>query len=265
MTIKKDGASGLPTNAQITSREFETDMGETLEYEWTGAKDDALTKYNTLKALAMAGPSIRSVRYQNANGRGRVMFRQTLNVEGDPEIIEVYAVTVVQPVYMSEFFSAGGTAELDDDEVSWVRDCCEMNYSEADITAYAVDSNNVPVTWQQWANWTDAMKELRHHIQHGHEQDEDHRFVVRRSRYVHGRRQTKASFANIGQVVDLPSFGGAVNSLLDSFPDGYWRKMPPYAEWLGDGKWRVTEEWAWARHYSVIYGGDWSLLDWSEA
>ena len=263
MTIQKHGASGLPTNAQITSREYETDMGETFEYEWTGAKNDALAKYNALKVLAQVGPSVRSVRLQNQNGRGRVMYRETVNVQGDPEIVEVYAVTAVQSVYLSEFFSAGGAAELDDDEVTWVRKCSEQNWSEDDITKSALDKNNVAVTWQQWANWTDAMKELRHHLQHGHEHDEDHRFVVRRSRYVHGRRQIKASFANIGQVVELPNFGGAIDSLLDSFPDGEWRKMPPYAEWLGDGKWRVTEEYAWAREYSVLYGGSWSLIDWS--
>jgi len=260
MAPEKVGNQALPTDAQITGKEFVVGLGESAEYEWSGTPGECEVKYDLLKANAIAGNGIEQVRWHNRTGRGTVMYRQARysGSAEDPyaEIEEVYAVDVMRDTESADYFTAG-TYELSDDECVWVKLCAEQSYDEDEITAYAIDADGAAVSWKQWANWTFAMKQLRYHLIHGAASFVDTAFVARRTRYGVRTSQIKASFDDINRVVDQPNLSSAVDSLLDSFPDGEWLKKPPQADYLKRGKWRVTEEWHWATKWSVIYGGTW--------
>jgi len=260
MSATKNGTQTLPTDAPTWIKVYTSGSGEVETNEWAGEKSDILTKYEELKADAEAGENIASLEASGNNGRSKLIarFGRTGSISseyGDDVTIieELYAVDVVKDLRASPYFSTAAT-KLTDDQVSWVQTCVDNQWSEADITTEgdAVSRNN-------WAAYTDSMKELRYHLLHGHDSYFETGFILRRSLYGVRTSVIEGSFTGINTVVAAPTFASQMDTLIAALPAGEWLYKPPAAEHLGKGKWRISLEWHYAAKWSKVYGGTWGL------
>jgi hypothetical protein len=103
------------------------------------------------------------------------------------------------------------------------------------------------------------MKELHYHVMHGQESYYETGFVLRRSKNGLITSQIKEAFTGINTVVTAPTFLSEMDNLILALPTGEWLYRPPQAEYIGGGKWRITQEWHWAAKWSKMYGGTWGV------
>lgn len=267
----------MPSTAPKVTKEWAPGVGEVETREWKGTKADIEVLYGEAKEAATAGTSpIANLTFTNDVGRASLIARYATQgsevIEGVPSevtiIEELYAVDVVKDIVLAPIFRTHvdnwltgvyGVAPDPDyfttnDQIAWVRFCCEERYSEAEITT-AGTLNGKP----GWSEWTLGMKELRNHIMHGQDSYYETAFVLRRSAYGVRSSAVEASFVNINRVVEAPTFSTSMQHLIEALPDGEWLYKPPQAESLGRGRWRVTREWHWADQWSIVYGGSFHL------
>jgi len=242
---------------------FSPGIGTTVDYEYSGTADECAGKFNVWKQQAqiggIPGNNIRQVTLEQNNGRGRVIAQfhrqMTTPVAGVPAdvvvIEELAAIDIVRDAMAADYF-VSGTAALTEDRAAAVRKACQYCLTEEEITAKACGG----IAWSQW---TDAMKELRYHLLHGQSAYYETGFILRRSKNGLITSQIKEAFTDINKVVEAPTFLSEMDKLIESLPSGEWLYKPPQAEYLGEGKWRVTQEWHWAEKWSKMYGGTWGL------
>ena len=256
---------GLPTSAQTVRKNFTPGTGETIDYEYSGTAEECAGKYNVWKQQSrlggIPGNNIRSITLDQTQGRGRVMAQFSRNdggsnsVAGTPADVavveELIAVDIVRDVFAAAYFTTGGAAAVTDDQAVIVRKAVRLSLPEAKITATSCGL--------AWASWTDGMKQLRYHLAHGQESYYETGFVLRRSKHGVITSKIKEAMENINEVVTAPTFASEMDKLIQSLPAGEWLYRPPQAEYLGDGKWRITQEWHWAVKWSKMYGGTWGL------
>jgi len=260
MSATKHPNVGPPTNPPVVRRTFSTEGGEIIEHEWPkGTKEELLTLYNQYMASMRVGSSVGNIEYQNSEGKGtlKVKYGRTgQQIEGEPDTVamaeEVIAVDVIKDISEAPYFDA-----LTDNQIAEVRLASEEGYDTDQITALATKDQQGMRTI--WANWTTAMKELRHHYLHGVSNYYETGFVLRRVRFCVRTSETLLTFTDINRVVAPPTFRTDMFSLFENLPTGEWLYRPPQAEYLGRGKWRTTQEWHWATQWSVVYGGTWQL------
>lgn len=260
MAATQNGTTGLPSNPPTTTKEWSYGLGETQSKEWRGAPADIDAKYESLKGDLNIG----KVTQSNADGRARVVAQfgrsnnGTENYGDDvTEIEELYAIDIVKDIYTAPYWTTATATKLTDDQVAWVRECSEGNYSEAKITLQAAAYTPPNIAW---ANWTNSMKELRHHVLDGETSYLLTGFILRVSLYGVRTSFIGATFSNINEVAtSAPTLSAYMLSLVDQLPSGEWLYKPPQVEHLGGGRWRVVREWHWADKWSKIYGGTWGL------
>lgn len=261
MSVTKHGVGTIPTTAPTFTKEFITGAGETRteEYPWGDrAELDAL--YEQKKAEALAGSNIAGLTLTSDGSRGRLVVRIGREGGADPLygdevaiVEELYAIDIQKDIWNADYFNAGGTAPLSDNQVAWVRECCDQRWSEDEIDTYGAERSRETYT----VDWSAGMKELRYHILHGEEVVLVYGLVLRRSLYGVRSSQIKTTFTGINTVVTTPTFRTEMQDLVDSLPSGEWLKRVPDVEHLGKGRWRVSESWQWAEKWSVVYGGTW--------
>ena len=254
---------GLPSSAQTVRTTFNPGVGTTSEYEYTGTAAECLGKYNVWMQQAqiggIPGNNIREVQLERSEGRGRVIARfsrdRTESIAGEPNDVavveELMAVDVVRDCRAAAYFLSGGTAAVTDDGAAVVKKAVDFGFTEAEITEEKCGI--------AWASWTAGMKELRYHMLHGQESYYETAFILRRSKTGILTSKIKEAFTNINIVVPAPEFATEMDKLILALPAGEWLYKPPQAEYLGEGKWRITQEWHWAVAWSKMYGGTWGI------
>ena len=254
--------AGLPTDPPTRRLRWGNDTGQQETAEWRGTREDIEAKYDDLVALGVGAGGIESVELTGAQGRCKVVATYATDlVDDDVTIIEeLYAVDMLKDILNAPYFNTGGAAALTDNEAVVVRAVSEQGLvddstGEGSIDAY-VHRNGLSGSFL-WANWTEAMKQLRYHMLHGNESYLETRFILRRSKYGVQTSEVNLTFGDINTVVDTPSFSTPMTSLISSLPAGEWMKKPPSVSYLGRGRWRTEEEFHWADKWSVIYGGTW--------
>jgi hypothetical protein len=263
MSATKVPVVGLPTAAQTVTLDYAPGVGESQSQEWSGEYTECLGKYNGLVAQSKLGGypgnNIRSVQLRSDQGRARVVAqfarKADLSISGVPDDVvivkELYAVDIVRDVTASAYFVTGGGAAVSDDEAVIVRKCVQRGWAESEIIV-----PNVPAAYV-FTSWSAAMKEVRYHLAHGQESYYETAFILRRSKTGIQTSQIKEAFTNINAVVTAPTFATDMDKLILALPAGEWLYKPPQAEYIGEGKWRVTQEWHWAAKWSKMYGGTW--------
>ena len=250
----------LPDPAPTITKTFILGSGETQTQEWTGVPADIEALYQLKKTEAQAGSNISQLETVNAQGRARLVAsfgRITEDAEHGNTVTtveELYAIDIIRDVRAAPYFCTGGTGALTDDEACVVTKAVDHKLTQAEII--------VPTVTIAWAAWTAGMKQLRYHMLHGQESYYETGFILRRSLQGIQTSPIKASFAAINTVVTAPSppMSSGMNQLIQSLPAGEWMYKPPQAEYLGKGRWRITQEWHYAKQWSKIYsGGSWGL------
>jgi hypothetical protein len=250
----------------VRTKTFIPGIGETETQEWPiGTRGDLQAKYDALvfnsKIGGLATGNMTALSYKNAEGRASLVatFEKATSensIDGTNTRIveELYAIDVVRDVRSAPYWTTEAATKLDDDDASWVQKCVDNNWSEAEITSYGTKYSRTV-----WAAWSDSMKQLRYHMNHGQDSYFETAFILRQSKHGVITSQVKASFTNINTVVTAPTLSTQMNLLIEALPSGEWIYKPPQAEHLGGGKWRISLEWHWAAKWSKIYGGTWGL------
>ena len=258
MTVKKTpNTTDITLEPPIRALNYAVGIGETEEREWSEDRALLLEKYEQLKTEIEAGNpdrgNIVSLQYGYSAGRGRLVVRYERSdpnnnpaLDGSRLVEELYAVDVLRDVRAAPYWATGGDGAITDDNIAVVTAAVEKSYTESEIDA------NLDVAW---ASWTDAMKDLRWHMMRGQDSYFETAFILRRSAYGVYTNSIKAIFTNINRVVDAPTFQSKMDELIDELPPGEWLYKPPQAQQLGNGVWRVSNEWHWAKQWSVVYGG----------
>jgi len=264
MAAEKRPNNDLPTNPQRVTKEYIPGQGENKTWEWNGTAAEVEAKYNQLKG-STPDDNISSVTFENNEGRARCMARFEFDEQVDdpntlPEgqtngcslVEELYAVDVIKDICEAPYWLEG--TALTDEQIVWIRFVSEERYTEAEIT------NEAPTAPLEWENWSDKMKNLRYHILHGVTSYYETGFVVRRVRTGIRNRGVSVAFTGINRI-DTSGAGLTFSTymvrMLQNLPSGQYLKRPPQAEYLGRGKWRVSEEWHYAAEWSVVYNGSW--------
>ena len=261
MSITKHPDVGLPTNPPVVTKDAVFGVGETVTHEWPmGANADCEALYEAFVAQMNSGANIGQVTYKNQQGRGNVVVRYGRtgqDILGEPDTVamveEVIAVDVDRDMAENPYFET-----LTNDQVAEIRRASEEHWSETEITTRSATEELGGGT--AWASWTALMKELRNHLTHGNNIWHDTAFIFRRSRFSVQTADTLLTFADINKVATTsPGFKTDMLNLLQSLPAGEWLYRPPTAEFLGRGRWKTTQEWHWAKQWSIVYGGTWHL------
>jgi hypothetical protein len=270
-----------PEIPHVYRKEWSADQGTQHTSEWEGTPDDMKQKFVDLSAVAAAGGNnINQLSYENARGRARVMARFSSSGQSTPDfpdnvtvVEELYAIDVIRDITESDYFSQTITAPawmvakqnaiakglpLSDEAIAFVRAVSEIRASEAGIDKYA-DQNDFADDPYHWENWTTGMKELRFHLLRGAESYYETAFVLRQSLHGIKKAQMGVTFTGINLIDQgVLSFATDMADLLDELPEGEWIQKSPQAEHLGQGRWRVTKEWHYAKKWSIVYGGSWN-------
>ena len=259
-----------PTNAPTVTKEFVPGVGERTVEEWPlGTPTDIDAKYETAKAAAIAGTdNIANVTYRGREGRASLVIRYGREAGDVAEygdevqvIEELYAVDVIRDMRLAPYFSPKEPDgdDLTNKQMAFVKRCTSMGYDEDEIEKYVydqgLDSDHL------YANWTAKMKSLYGHLNRGEDYYETG-FVLRRSLYGLRSSRINVNFTGINKVADgkeghaeKPFFKSPMDSLVALLPPGEWLYRTPGTEHLGQGRWRVTEEWQWAPGWSIVYDG----------
>ena len=242
----------LVTDGQALTRDWTLGDGETQTKEWAGERTKVATKFDELKAEALAGGNIRALAYKRRTGRatltasyGRGEGNTTIYPDDVTMIEELYGVDIIRDIRSAPYWTTTTATKLTDDLIADVSDAVENNYSEAEIT--------------NWGTWIASQKQLRYHMLHGQDSYYETGFIMRQSLYGVRTSAIKAAFTNANKVVAAPVFKTSMLGLLSALPSGEWILKPPQAEYLGHGKWRVSIEYHYAKKWSKIYGGTWGL------
>jgi hypothetical protein len=247
----------LPDPAPTIRKTWVLGSGETEAQEWTGVPADIEAKYQLKKTEAQAGSNISQLETENAQGRARLVVsfgRITEDAEHGNTVTtieELYAVDILEDISTHNYFTVDAGTKITDDQAAAVIKACDLKLAEAEIIL-----PTVPIAW---AAWTAAMKQLRYHLNHGCQSLPEQSFVLRRSLYGVQTSKILVSFTGINTVVTAPSMSSSMNKLVGALPTGEWLYKPPQAEHLGQGKWRITQEWHWRQKWSKLLGGTWGL------
>ena len=251
MAVTEHPDAGLPSNAQTVMTEWAPDTGETRTEEWKGAPGDIAAQYTAQQSAS----GIRGITKRIAEGRATLICRFERTDSGQPESVvtieELYAQDVVRPIEYAPYFTTAAT-KIADDDISWVLRVVEEQWEEAKIT-----TEGDALGRKNWAAWTDPMKELRYHLNHGVQSYLETTFTFARSRYGIRTSQMQATFSDINTVVTAPVFSTSMDAIVATLPDGEWLKRSPRVTHMGKGRWQVQEEWIYAAKISVVYGGTW--------
>ena len=282
----------LLTDPPVSGRNYANDQGISKFSQWEDTPDKITSQFDALKATADAGGNhIASLEQRNSKGRSTLIARFTSEGQGtagypnDVTVMEeLYAIDVLKDMSTAPYFSETLTTAngfpahmvaaqdagtkglpLTDNQVAFVRDVSSRNMSEDAITAHSSDTGNAST--YAWANWTIGMKELRYHLIRGADTYFETGFVFRRGQHGVQRSQVQASFDGInaiakdaaGDALPVPTFSSQMGDLIESLPAGEWLYKPPQAEHMGGGRWRVTQEWHYAKKWSIVYGGTWNF------
>jgi len=259
MTATKHPDQNPPADPPSITRDSVYGVGEKVTYEWPmGTKDDIKALYDEYKADMNNGENIQQVTYKNQTGRGSLVVRwgrEGSQIQGEPETVamieEVIAVDIVKDICEHPYFE-----DLTETEIAQARRAAEDYWDEDEIDARA--AKQALGGGALWTNWSAKKKTLYEHILHGVRSYFETGFVFRRQRYSVRTAETVLTFDGINKVeTESPGFDTDMLSLLSSLPAGEWLYRPPSAEYLGNGRWKTTQEWQWALKWSVIYGGSW--------
>lgn len=233
MSVKYPSTTGY---APVTKKDWNPDTGELVEESFIGEKSELDSLYTAAKSES----GVIAVQMQYANGRGSLAKRYERLVAGEtpaPGVSqELSSVDLVKSIYTHPYFASLTNAQM----VS-VRDAFEKTAGES-------------------GSWSTLQKSLYYHLVHGQEEYYETTFVFRSTRRVGGSRALSISTSNINEVVTAPTATGAMANLIASLPSGEWLKRPPTVRFIRAGVWEASEEWHWAKAWSVIYGGSFGLI-----
>jgi hypothetical protein len=219
---------------EVTRKDFTVEEGQAIEITLRGKASAVEAAYNTVKGTPetnMLGASLEI----NA-GRGTLVkrYQRVVTGESGDEIIEtqeLYAIDVIKDILTAPYF-----ATLYNSEILAVRTAYEENEEE--------DSG-----------WSALQKTLFYHLTHGVDSYFETGFIFTSTRQVSGKAALAIATTNINEVVTAPTTSGAMANLLSALPTGEWLKRPPRIRKIRTGVWEASEEWQWAKKWSVIYGG----------
>lgn len=259
--------NGLPTNPPRVTKDWTYGTGESIVREWSGLPSDISTEYDAQVAAAQGGSNIAQVSQTTENGRARLIVRfgrTGVGLPGYPDDVavveELYAVDVMKDINTANHYVSvvDGGAGLSDDKVAFVNKVSAMCLTEDEITTYAFRVQQDVLG--AWANWTNGMKSLRYHLLRGADTYYETGFILRRSQHAVRTAQVGVAFTGINTVAATdPDFTTPMSNLISALPAGEWLYRPPQAAYLGRGKWRVDQEWHWAKQWSIVYGGTWDV------
>jgi hypothetical protein len=212
------------------SLDYSPDTGEVEEESWRGDRASVATVYTQKKRFITLNKDMAGLSYSAEGGRATLVARY---VRGTASIDELYGVDVVEDIRTAPYFDSLTDAQ------------CQTAVNVAERGQAAP------------GGWSTAQKKLHQHWARGSQSYFRTGFVFRRSTQAMANRDTIAAFTGINTVVTAPASSGAVKKLLAALPEGEWLYKPPQAEYVGRGRWRITQEWHWAVKWSVVYGGTW--------
>ena len=283
MAPTKNPDQSPPTDPPVYRKEWSADQGLQYTSEWEGTPDDMDTMFGELSSVGAAGGNnITQLSYENARGRARVVARFSADGQGTigfPDNVtvveELYAIDVIRDITESAYFSQTITAPawmvakqdaatkglpLSDEAIAFVRAVSEIRASEDGIDKYA-DQNDFAADPYHWENWSTGMKELRYHLIRGADSYYETAFVLRQSLHGIKKAQMGVTFTGINLIAQgAVIFATDMADLLAELPAGEWIQKSPQAEHLGQGRWRVTKEWHYAKKWSIVYGGSWNYV-----
>jgi len=218
----------------VTRKDFTKEGGEILSYDHTGDEASVAADYDTYKAamVASTATTISSLSYTAVGGRATFIRRY---VRENQDIEELYGIDVIKDIATAPYFD-----DLTDANIIAVRTAFE-NSEAAD------------------AGWNAKQKNLYMHLARGSESYFETQFILRVTKHSVLLTAAAASFADINTVVTAPTLSSNMSALVASLPSGEWLKKPPSVENLGKGRWRVVQEYHWAKKWSIIYGGTWGV------
>ena len=228
MSIKYPSTTGY---TQSTRKDWNTDTGESSEITYTGDQSEVSTLYENAKSET----GIVAAQLQIERGRGTASKRYERLVAGETPAPgatqELFAVDVIKDVRSHPYFASLTNAQILD-----VKTAADNGTGED-------------------AGWSALQKTLYQHYAFGAESYYETAFVFRSTRKVGKSQALSISTSNINEVVTAPTASGTMATLISALPSGEWLKRPPSIRYIRPGVWEASEEWQWAKKWSVIYGG----------
>lgn len=238
--------SGATPYDETTEKQWTPDSGERTVYRYSGEASALEALYETRKgAAALLGSGIGSLALSSSRGRATLAeTRVRMMTEGTPDDEqgqqELYAETVVRPIWLAPYFSITATA-LTIAETAAVR----KRFEDTDETA--PDSG-----------WNTKQKQLWGHLICGQESYNATAYRLRITFRVTSASDLRRAMTGINMIATLPTLTGALEKLVsDNLRDsGEWIKLPTQiAANPANGGYTVAEEYLWQAQWSVVYGG----------
>lgn len=216
--------------------EWTPESGDSPVFTYSGARGEIYDKFLESKNEKLVGgiyANLASMTFRSVNGRATLVQR---GIRENRDIEELYAVDVVKDLRTCEYYDA---------------------LSDAQIAAVSEKFKDPGTPYVEPTGWNALQKKLFFFMSHGEESYLETQFILRLTKHAVLDTEIGASFDNINKVVAAPEVSESMANLIASLPAGEWMKKPPQTGNQGFGRWRVEQEWHWAKRWAVHYNGTW--------
>lgn len=238
-------------------RSWSREEGQTLNTEYKGKYSVLESVYDAYVQLALDGaPDIASLDLRVINGRASLTVRRADQQYGEPGEGTKFNVGVDQLYPIDITKDVAAAPRYNDLEATMIV-AVKKSITEGE------DIESAQLTWNETVDPTvpelNMMNELYKRYAHGENTYLETAYIFRRTYITSSQLRAITLLGTVNTVITqaalLAVLNDQVSAIIEELPAGEWLVRTPEVEFIGKGKYHISEEYQWAEQWSDLYTG----------